>query len=92
MKHKFLWTILLWTLIFCLFQLPLLEFPMDTLGEVNNTAFIIFIDFYAIAYLFALCIAKYIINSIEDLVVNKNNKKEETNSWKETHCEWEKPL
>lgn len=70
MKHETLWTFVLWIVTLCIFELPLLSFPIGEIIGTNNRAFIVLIDIYAIVSLFALCIAKYGIKTINNIIAN----------------------
>lgn len=57
MKH--LWTFILWAVTLCIFELPLLSVPIGEIIRTSNIAYIVIIDIYAVASLFAFLIAKY---------------------------------
>lgn len=68
MKHKTLWTFLLWVLTLCIFELPLLLLPIGEIVGTSNFVYIIIIDIYSIASLFALIIVKYGVKKIDILI------------------------
>lgn len=70
MKHKTLWTFLLWAVTLCIFELPLLSFPIWETIRTSNIAYIVIIDIYTVASLFALLIAKYEVKTIDTLITN----------------------
>ena len=85
MKHKTAWMFILWILIFCTAELPILLLadsacrsiaPDVTLSAteaifIGVSVLIVFIDLYAIISIVALLIARAIINKAEEYVLKK---------------------
>ena len=76
MKHMALWTFLLWAVILYIFELPLSWFSIGETIGTSNIAYIVIVDIYSMGSLFALVIAKYVVNTIDPLIANKTVRKE----------------
>lgn len=76
MKHKTLWHFISWVVTLSIFEIPLFLLPIEEfIGikfmGINNFVFIILIDFYAIASLFASALAYCGVEIIDNLIVTK---------------------
>lgn len=70
-KHKTVWTFVLWLLILCVFELPIWSRSFINMLENSNLALLTLVNLYCIGSLFALALAKDIIQAIERIRMNR---------------------